>query len=72
MPIKLTDDELDAVMAAARPISVERRAAFLQEIASTWSSCAEIGPGAVHRAIVAAARAHFDAPDLSRVCGTSK
>jgi hypothetical protein len=71
-PISLCDAELDAVMAAARPIAIERRAAFLQTVASTLLRCGEIGPGAVHRAIIEAQRQHFDPPDLSRACGTSK
>jgi hypothetical protein len=63
--IKLSDDELNAVMAAARPIAVERRDAFLQQVASELARCDEVGPGDVHRAIVEAQRAHFDPPDLS-------
>ena len=46
-PIRLSDAELSAIMVAERPIAPERRDAFLQQIASTLSSCAEIGPGAV-------------------------
>jgi hypothetical protein len=42
-------------VAAARPIAIERRAAFLQTVASTLQRCGEIGPGVVHRAIIAAA-----------------
>jgi hypothetical protein len=70
MPLKLSDSELEAVMAAARPISVDRRDAFLQEIASSLQDCAEIGPGAVYRAIAATQRHFFDPPDLTeRVWG---
>ena len=49
-PIRLSDSELAAVMAAARPIDVNRRDAFLQDVATALASCGEIGPGAVHRA----------------------
>ena len=55
---RLSDDELDAVIAAARPTSVER--------AGGCKLCHELGPCVVYRAIVKAQRAHFDPPDLSR------
>jgi hypothetical protein len=67
MPLRLSDSELDAVFAAARPLAVERRDAFLQEIASLLHGCVEVGPGTVHRAIEQAQRRHFDPPDLGRV-----
>jgi hypothetical protein len=60
--LRLTDAELSAIMAAAAPISVERRDAFLQAVAASLSTCGEIGPGAVHRAIVTAQRQFFDPP----------
>ena len=63
-PIRLTDDELSAVLAAARPIPVERRDAFLQDVAALLRG-REVGPGTVHRAIEQAQRVHFDPPDLS-------
>jgi len=52
-PIALSDSELRAVLAAARPIPPDRRDAFLRELAST-----------LHRAIVAVQRKYFDPPDL--------
>jgi hypothetical protein len=64
-PIRLSDDELAAVMRAAAPLDVGVRDAFLQEVARALASCSEIGPGTVHRICAAAQRAHFDAPDLS-------
>ena len=70
-PIRLSDAELDAVMAAARPIAVGRRDAFLQEIAIMLHGCVEIGPGAVHRICAEVQRRHFDPPDLGRVPGAS-
>jgi hypothetical protein len=71
-PISLSDTELTPIMTAARPIAVERRDAFLQQVASTLQRCGEIGPGAVHRAIAEAQRQHFDPPDLSRAAGSSR
>jgi hypothetical protein len=64
-PIRLSDSELDAVMRAAGPLAVERRDAFLQQVASALQGCGEIGPGVVHRICSEAQRAHLDPPDLS-------
>jgi hypothetical protein len=63
-PIKLTDDELSAVLRAARPIAVADRDAFLIEVAAALQNCSEPGPGDVHRAIVAAQRKFFDPPEI--------
>jgi hypothetical protein len=64
--VKLSDDELNSRPGrreADRARTTRRLPA--QQIASTLSSCAEIGPGAVHRAIAAAMREHFDPPNLN-------
>jgi hypothetical protein len=43
MPIvRLTDDELDAIMSAARPLEASRRDAFLQHVASSRSTAANL------------------------------
>jgi hypothetical protein len=63
-PIRLTDDELSAIFAACRPLPVERRDAFLREVAALLSGCVEVGPGSVYRAIEQAQRAHFDPPQF--------
>jgi hypothetical protein len=69
--IYLSDDELGAVMRAALPIAVDRRDAFLREVASALSGCAEIGPGTVHRICAATQREFFD-PPLETRSGTGK
>jgi hypothetical protein len=63
-PICLSDSELDAVLAAARPLPVERRDAFLQAVAGALHGW-EIGPGIVHRVCAEAQRAFFDPPQLA-------
>jgi hypothetical protein len=65
-PIKLTDDELTAVLAAAKPIAIDRRDDFLQAVANELSRYAELGPGIVHRVIVQVQRDFFDPPHLER------
>lgn len=68
-PLALAYEELAAIMSACQPLAPDRRAAFMQEVASTLATCPVIGPGAVHRAIVTALRAHFDPPILQRTVG---
>ncbi len=70
--VRLTDDELSAVMAACQPLPPDARDGFLRAVASSLQSCGEVGPGAVHRAIVAAQREHFSPPDLRRFRDQSK
>jgi hypothetical protein len=61
-PIRLSDSELAAVMAAAWPLAVERRDAFLQAVAILLNGCVEVGPGTVHRAIEQAQRRFWAPP----------
>jgi hypothetical protein len=63
-PICLSDSELEAVMNAARPLAPRDRERFLQAVAQTIAELTERGPGSVYRAIRAALKMHFDAPDL--------
>jgi hypothetical protein len=65
-PIRLSDSELDAVMAAARPLPVERRDAFLQQVASSLQNCRELGPGVVYRVVAETQRAFFNLPEFGR------
>lgn len=63
-PIRLSDSELDAVMAAARPLPVARRDAFLQAVAAELQG-RQIGPDLVHRICAEVQREYFDPPDLA-------
>jgi hypothetical protein len=71
-PIRLSDSELDAVMAAARPLPVDLRDPFLQVVAHALSGRDVIGPGTVHQVCRELQRQFFDPPDLSRSNDTSK
>jgi hypothetical protein len=53
-PIRLTDAQLDAVLAAARPLAVGDRDQFLQDVARALQG-QDLGDGAVYRAIREAA-----------------
>jgi hypothetical protein len=63
-PIRLSDDELTAVMNAARPLAPRDRDRFLKAVAQAIAELPVVGPGSVHRAIHATFRLYFDAPDL--------
>jgi hypothetical protein len=63
-PIALSDDELSAIMNAARPLRPRDRDNFLRQIAQVIADLPERGPGSVYRAIARVWRQHFDAPDL--------
>jgi hypothetical protein len=63
-PIALSDDELTAIMNAARPLAPRDRDRFLKQIAQAIVDLPERGPGSVYRAIHATFRMHYDAPDL--------
>ena len=62
-PIHLSDDQLDQIFRAARPLHVRDRDAFLQAVADGLRGKV-IGDGEVFRAVREAQRRFYDAPDL--------
>jgi hypothetical protein len=62
-PLRLSDSELDAVFAAARPIEPGKRDAFLQAVAGALNGT-ELGPGALYRVLRDVQRRFYDVPDL--------
>jgi hypothetical protein len=71
-PVKLSDSELDAVVAAARPLPIDLRDRFLHAVAHELSGRAVVGPGVVHRVCRELQRQFFAPPDLSRSNDVSK
>ena len=65
--IALTDHELDAVMAAARPLQPQARSEFLTAVAAELASQPQRGPGAIYRVCRDLQRRYFDPPDLRSV-----
>jgi hypothetical protein len=53
MPLSLSDDEYNAVQAAAAPIHPMQRDAFLKALAAELERHPVVGPGVVHRAAAA-------------------
>jgi hypothetical protein len=47
MPLALSDEELAAVMGAAKPLPARDRPAFLEDVASELANYPEIGPGVI-------------------------
>jgi hypothetical protein len=64
-PLRLSDSELDIVLAAARPLDVAACDGFLQDVAAALTALPERGDGCVYRVVREIQRRHFDAPDLA-------
>jgi hypothetical protein len=60
--LRLSDSELGIVLAAARPLAVQARDAFLQEVAQHLASMRERGDGAIYQVVREIQRKHFDPP----------
>jgi hypothetical protein len=71
-PIRLSDDELDAIFAAARPLDPDLRDPFLRAVANALQGSKVIGPGVVARTCAALQPQFFEPPDFSRASGASK
>ena len=62
-PISLSDDQLDQVFRAARPLALRDREAFLQMVADALRGKI-LGDGEVYRAIRTAQRVFYEAPEF--------
>ena len=62
--LSLSDDELSALMAAARPIPARSRDQFLRDVVSELSKFPEIGPGIIARICARLQRDYLNAPSL--------
>jgi len=63
-PLRLTDDQLTAVLRAAEPLAIGDRGAFLQDVAAALKG-QELGDGTVYRTIAQVQRRYYDPPILS-------
>jgi hypothetical protein len=63
-PLRLTDDQLTAVLRAAEPLAVGDRSAFLQDVAAALQG-QELGDGAVYRTVAQVQRRYYDPPILT-------
>jgi hypothetical protein len=62
-PLRLTDDQLAAVIRAAEPLAVGDRDAFLHDIAAALQG-REVGDGEVYRTIARVQQRYYDPPIL--------
>jgi hypothetical protein len=65
-PIALSDEQLLAISAAARPLTPDARAAFFEEVAQEISRHPVLGDGLLYRTIMQVQRRHYDPPIESR------
>jgi hypothetical protein len=63
-PLRLSDAQLNAILAASHPLQPHRRGAFLEACAHALAQLPELGDGAVHRVVMAVQRRFFDPPEL--------
>ena len=63
-PIRLSDEQMSAVFAAAHPLPSDRRSAFLEDVARELAGLPDIGDGAVHRTVMRVQKRFFDPPQL--------
>lgn len=70
MPLALSDDELAAIMDAAKPLQPHQRDQFLREVADELAKHELIGPGIVSRVASRLQRQHLTAPRYMQ--GTGK
>lgn len=59
---KLSPDQVEAVLRAARPLSPSNHAAFLEEVGSALADCAELGEGVIHRVVRDVQRRYWNPP----------
>ena len=72
--LRLTDDEMNAVLSAARPLAVEMRDPFLNAVARELAGHKGVGPGVVFTICREQQRIFMNGawPDLSRARDQSK
>jgi hypothetical protein len=63
-PLRLSDEQMSALLAASYPLPPRSRSAFLEHCARKLAALPELGNGAVHRVVMKVQRQYFDPPDL--------
>ena len=68
-PIRLSDQQLNAILAAATPLDPRARSAFLADVAQEISRHPILGDGLLHRVIMQVQKKHFSPPLETRSVG---
>jgi hypothetical protein len=63
--VALTEQQMTAIWAAARPLPPHARGAFLEDVANEISRHPTLGDGSLHRLIMQIQKKHFDPPDFA-------
>ena len=64
-PVALSDQQMDAVFAAAHPLPADRRSDFLADVVRELARLPMLGDGSLHRVVMTVQRRHFDPPDFT-------
>ena len=67
MPLALSDEQLDAITSATRPLQPQERQAFLAALGIMFQGRDEIGDGELARALRDVQREHFRPPTETEV-----
>jgi hypothetical protein len=70
--IGLTDNQMGALLSAARPLPPDRRSEFLEHCARELAALPEVGDGVLHRTIALIQRQYWDPPQFGRTAGWHK
>ena len=62
---KLSPDQADAVLRAARPLSPADHDAFLKDVSTALAELGDLGDGVVHRIVRDIQRKYWGSPNLS-------
>jgi hypothetical protein len=65
MPLALSDNELQIIMAMGSPLDPSARSAYLEDVAKELDGLADIGDGIVARIARECQRRYWTPPDLS-------
>jgi len=68
-PIRLSDEQMSALLAASHPLPPDSRSAFLEHCARELARLPMVGDGALHRVVMQVQREYFDPPDFQRAVG---
>jgi hypothetical protein len=71
-PLALNDNELDTVLAAARPLAPDLRDPFLRAVAHALSGRDVVGPGTVHQVCRELQRQFWDPPEFNSNAASGK
>jgi hypothetical protein len=71
-PLRLTDEQMSAVLRAAQPLQPQDRASFLRDVALALAALAEPGDGSVALVCRAVQARYFRVPDLTSGIGSPR